>query len=47
VVALEHSVEWQTAQAAKVAREYNLLEKHDVGGIEILLYDLAGGGGQP
>jgi 4-amino-4-deoxy-L-arabinose transferase-like glycosyltransferase len=47
VVALEHSVEWQTAQAERVAEEHKLLDKHDVGGIEILLYDLTEGSGRP
>jgi uncharacterized membrane protein len=43
VVALEHSVEWQTEQAALVGNKFRELDSHQVGGITIKLYQLGGG----
>lgn len=40
IVALEHSVAWQTEQANLFAESYPLLEHHTVSGIELYLYDL-------
>lgn len=41
IVALEHSIAWQTEQAAYFADGYFLLEQHDFAGIQLLLYDLS------
>ncbi|MEI2610901.1 MAG: glycosyltransferase family 39 protein [Candidatus Promineifilaceae bacterium] len=40
IVALEHSEEWQITQADYFAQNYPLLERQNIGGIEIYLYDL-------
>jgi uncharacterized membrane protein len=39
VVALEHSIDWQRAQAEAVAGRYRELERHSIGGIEIVYYE--------
>jgi uncharacterized membrane protein len=41
IVALEHSIEWQTEQATYFANTYPILEQHDFAGIQLLLYDLS------
>lgn len=40
IVALEHSVEWQLEQADFFARQFTLLQRHEIGGIQIYLYDV-------
>jgi mannosyltransferase len=41
IVALEHSIEWQTEQATYFADTYPILEQHDFAGIQLRLYDLS------
>jgi mannosyltransferase len=45
IVALEHSWDWQAEQAGHFAGRYQVLERYNVGGIEIYLYDLMSGRG--
>lgn len=40
IVALEHSVEWQLEQADFFARQFLLLQRHEIGGIGVYLYDV-------
>jgi uncharacterized membrane protein len=47
VVALEHSVDWQTAQAECIAGQHTLLRRYNVEGIEVLLYGPRERSGQP
>jgi len=39
VVALEHSVEWQVAQSDYFSKRYHLLDKQEIGGVQVYLYD--------
>lgn len=41
IVALEHSVDWQTAQDEYFAQHFRQLVSQEIGGIRIYLYDLA------
>ena len=39
IVALEHSIEWQEVQAAAFEAQYERVEAHDFGGIDVILYE--------
>jgi hypothetical protein len=47
VVALDHSVDWQIAQVERITEHHTLLERNNVDGVEILLYDLTEGSARP
>lgn len=41
VVALEHSIDWQQAQAVSFSDQFPVLVHQEIGGIDIILYDLS------